>query len=168
MAVIQEPSSIEIKLALGYLRRGQHIHGLTDEVVEQISLRLGEELVRRGHPSSLVFFDCTNFSTEQQTLEGNSERQLAKSGHAKDGNLQAKLVGLATAVTGEHLPVYHRTHPGNENDAKLFQEVVGTMVAQLEKFGVVADDLTFVFDKGVNSEDGRRRSTPPRSTSLPR
>ena len=57
-------------------------------------------------------------------------------------------------MTEEPLPVYHLVCPGNENDAKLFQEVVGTMVGQLEKFGMVADDLTFAFDKGVNSEDG--------------
>ena len=132
----------------------EHMDRLTDEVVEQITLRLGEELVRKGHRPSLVFLDPTNFSTEQQPDEEDPDRQLAKVGHAKDGNLQAKLVGLATAVTAEHLPVYHRVYPGNENDAKLFQEVVGTMVAQLVKFGVVADDLTFVFDKGVNSKDG--------------
>ena len=64
------------------------------------------------------------------------------------------LVGLATAVRAEHLLVYHRVYPGNENDAKLFQEVIGTMVTQLVKFGVVAEELTFVFDKGVNSKDG--------------
>ena len=127
---------------------------LTDEVVEQVTLRLGEELVRKGHRPSLVFFDPTNFSTEQDPPDGDPDRQLAKPGHAKDGNLQAKLVGLATAVTDEHLPVYHRVYPGNENDAKLFQEVVGTMVSQLVKFGVVAEELTFVFDKGVNSKDG--------------
>lgn len=132
----------------------EHMDRLTDEVVEEITLRLGEELVRKGHRPSLVFFDPTNFSTEQQPDEEDPDRQLPRAGHAKDGNLQAKLVGLATAVTAEHLPVYHRVYPGNENDAKLFQEVVGTMVAQLVKFGVVADDLTFVFDKGVNSEDG--------------
>ena len=28
------------------------------------------------------------------------------------------------------------------------------MVAQLVKFGVVADDLTFAVDKGLDSEDG--------------
>jgi transposase len=127
---------------------------LTDEVVEQITLRLGEELVRKGHRPSLVFFDPTNFSTEQQPDEDDPDRQLPRPGHAKDGNLQAKLVGLATAVTAEHLPVYHRVYPGNENDAKLFQEVVGTMVEQLRKFGAVAEELTFVFDKGVNSADG--------------
>ena len=127
---------------------------LTDEVVEEITLRLGEELVRKGHRPSLVFFDPTNFSTEQQPDEEDPDRQLPKAGHAKDGNLQAKLVGLATAVTAEHLPVYHRVYPGNENDAKLFQEVIGTMVTQLVKFGVVAEELTFVFDKGVNSKDG--------------
>ncbi|MGI0129111.1 MAG: IS1634 family transposase [Thermoplasmata archaeon] len=131
-----------------------HMDKLTDEVVDQITLRLGEELVRQGHRPSLVFFDPTNFSTEQQPDEDDPDRELPRPGHAKDGNPQAKLVGLAAAVTDEHLPVYHRVYPGNENDAKLFQEVVGTMVAQLVKFGVVADELTFVFDKGVNSEDG--------------
>ena len=127
---------------------------LTDDVVDETTCRLGEELVRRGHRPSLVFFDPANFSTEQQPLEGDSERQLTQPGHAKDGNLQAKLVGLATAVTDEHLPVYHQVYPGNENDAKLFQEVVGTMVEQLRKFGAVAEELTFVFDRGVNSEEG--------------
>ncbi len=132
----------------------EHMDRLTADVVEQITLRLGEELGSKGHRPPLVFFDPTNFSTEQQPEEDDPDRQLPKPGHAKGGNLQAKLVGLATAVTDEHLPVYHRVYPGNENDAKLFQEVVGTMVAQLVKFGVVADDLTFVFDKGVNSEEG--------------
>ena len=61
-------------------------------------------------------------------------------------------MGLATAVTEEHLPVYHWVYPKSENEAKPFQEVVGTMVEQLVKFGVAADDLTFVFDRGVNSE----------------
>ncbi|MGI0130422.1 MAG: IS1634 family transposase, partial [Thermoplasmata archaeon] len=131
-----------------------HMEKLTDPVLERITERLGAELVRQGHRPSLVFFDPTNFSTEQQPEEDEPDRQLPKPGHAKDGNLQAKLVGLATAVTEEHLPVYHRVYPGNENDAKLFQEVVGTMVEQLVKFGAVADELTFVFDKGVNSEDG--------------
>lgn len=127
---------------------------LTDEVVEQITRRLGEAMVRRGHRPSLVFFDPTNFSTEQQPGQDDPDRQLPRAGNAKDGNMQARLVGLATAVTDQHLPVYHRVYPGNENDAKLFQEVVGTMVEQLQKFGAVAEELTFVFDKGANSEGG--------------
>ncbi|MGI0131198.1 MAG: IS1634 family transposase [Thermoplasmata archaeon] len=131
-----------------------HMDKLTDPVLERITEQLGTQLVRQGHRPSLVFFDPTNFSTEQQPEEDDPDRQLPKPGHAKDGNLQAKLVGLATAVTEEHLPVYHRVYPWNENDARLFPEVVGTMVDQLRKFGAVADELTFVFDKGVNSEDG--------------
>lgn len=86
---------------------------LTDEVVEQITLRLGEELVRRGLRPPLVFFDPTNFSTAQQPPENEPERQLARPGHAKEGDFQAKLVRLAAAVTGKHLPVYHRAYPGN-------------------------------------------------------
>lgn len=129
---------------------------LTDEVVEQITLRLGEELVRKGHRPSLVFFDPTNFSTEQQPDEDDPDRQLPRPGHAKDENLQAKMVGLAMAVTDQHLPVYHRIYPGNENDARLFQEVVGTMVEQLRKFGAVAEELTFVFDRHVRGSPSLR------------
>ena len=131
-----------------------HMDKLTDPVVERITERLGTELIRQGHRPSLVFFDPTNFLTEQQPSEDVPDRQLPHPGHAKDGDLPARLVGLATAVTDEHLPVYHRVYPGNENDAKLFQEGVGTMVEQLRKFGAVVEELTFVFDNGVNSEDG--------------
>ncbi|MHB8351791.1 MAG: IS1634 family transposase [Thermoplasmata archaeon] len=127
---------------------------LTDPVVEAITLHLGRELVKRGHRPSLVFFDPTNFSTEQQPDPDDLDRQLARPGHAKDGNFQAKLVGLATATTETHLPVYHRVFPGNKNDIRLFQEIVGTMVAQLQKLGVAAEDLCFVFDKGVGSKTG--------------
>ncbi|MGI0131174.1 MAG: IS1634 family transposase, partial [Thermoplasmata archaeon] len=72
------------------------------------------------------------------------------------GNAQAKLVGLATAVTEHHLPVFHEVFPGNENDAKLFQEVVEEMLEALLKLGVASEELVFVFDKGVSSEEGWR------------
>ena len=42
----------------------EHMDRLADEVVGDITLRLGEELVRKGHRPSLVFFDATNFPTE--------------------------------------------------------------------------------------------------------
>ena len=74
----------------------EHMDRLTADVVEQITLRLGEELGSKGYRPSLVFFDPTNFSTEQQPEEDDPDRQLPKPGHAKDGNLQAKLVGLTT------------------------------------------------------------------------
>jgi len=131
-----------------------HMDKITGERAREISLRLARRMVSLGYKPSLVFFDPTNVSTEQQPDDDDPERLLPRCGHAKDGDMQAKLVGLALATTDRHLPVFHEVYPGNENDARLFQDVVESMVDHLLKLGVAADDLVFVFDKGVNSEDG--------------
>ncbi len=132
----------------------RHMDRLDDDTVDRITFRLAQRLKVLGFSSSLVFFDTTNFSTEQQPRLHDPERQLPRAGHAKDGNRQTKLVGLATATSEEHLPTFHRVYPGNENDARLFREVVRDMVATLVKLGEKAEDLCFVVDKGMNSEPG--------------
>lgn len=134
-----------------YLR---HMDRLDDATVDRITFRLAQQLKALGFSSSLIFFDTTNFSTEQQPRPDDRERQLPRAGHAKDGNRQAKLVGLATATSAEHLPTFHRVFPGNENDARLFREVVRDMVGTLVKLGEKAEELCFVVDKGMNSQPG--------------
>jgi transposase len=126
---------------------------LDDATVDRITFRLAQNLRARGFTSSLVFFDTTNFSTEQLPSANDPDRQLARPGHAKDGNRQAKLVGLATATSAEHLPTFHKVYPGNENDARLFREVVGDMVSTLVQLGEKVEDLSFVVDKGMNSQE---------------
>lgn len=130
-----------------------HMDKLTDDAVHEINFLLAKRMIELGHNPSLVFFDLTNFSTEQQPPDDDPDRLLARCGHAKDGNNQAKLVGLATATTAAHLPVFHQVYPGNENDARLFSEVAESMVSNLLKLGIASEDLVFVFDKGVNSEE---------------
>ena len=132
---------------------GRNMDRLSPEHVDSISLKIAQRLVAQGHSPSTVFFDTTNFSTEQQPRD-DADRLLAKPGHAKDHNRQAKLVGLATAVTDTHMPVIHGAFPGNENDSKYFQNSVDSMIDTLGKLGVKCEDLCFVFDKGMNSEDG--------------
>ncbi len=128
-----------------YLR---NMDRLTPAAIDEISFRMAQ-----GHSPSTVFFDTTSFSTEQQP-RGDPDRTLPRAGHAKDGNRQAKLVSLATAVTGTHIPVMHNTFPGNENDSKYFMSSVDSMVDTMGRLGVKCDDLCFVFDKGMNSEEG--------------
>jgi transposase len=134
-----------------YLR---HMDRLDAATVDRITFRLAQQLKALGFSSSLIFFDTTNFSTEQQPPAGDPERRIPRAGHAKEGNRQAKLVGLATATSAEHLPTFHRVYPGNENDARLFREVVRDMVTTLVKLGEKAEELCFVIDKGMNSEKG--------------
>jgi len=135
-----------------YLR---YMDRLTPEHVRAISFRIAERLVQMGHDPSIVFFDTTNFSTEQQP-RGDDERTLPRAGHAKDHNMQAKLVGLATATTNSpsYIPIMHETFPGNEQDATVFQKTIGSMIETLTKLGVKCEDLCFVFDKGMNSQPG--------------
>ncbi len=134
-----------------YLR---HMDRLDEATVDRVTFRVAQNLKGMGFSSSLVFFDTTNFSTEQLPPSHDPDRQLARAGHAKDHNRQAKLVGLATATTEEHLPTYHKVYPGNENDARLFREVVRDMVGTLAKLGEKVEELCFIIDKGMNSEAG--------------
>ena len=131
---------------------GRNMDRLTPSSIDVISFKMAQRLIEQGHSPSTVFFDTTNFSTEQQP-RGDAGSLLAKPGHAKDHNRQAKLVGLATAVTDTHMPIIHNTFPGNENDSKYFRNAVDSMIETLGRLGVKCEDLCFVFDKGVNSED---------------
>ena len=134
-----------------YLR---HMDRLDEATVDRVTFRVAQSLKAMEFSSSLVFFDTTNFSTEQLPPSHDPERQLARAGNAKDHNRQAHLVGLATATSEEHLPTYHKVFPGNENDARLFREVVRDMVGTLVKLGEKVEELSFVIDKGMNSEKG--------------
>jgi transposase len=136
-----------------------HMDKLTDENVREITFRLAKRMIELGHVPSLVFLDTTNFSTEQQPSQDDPARLLPRAGHPKSGDFQAKLVGLATAVSEQLLPVFHEVYPGNKNDAELFQEIIDSMVDCLLKLGIASEDLVFVFDKGVNSEDGWKALT---------
>lgn len=133
-----------------YLR---YMDRLTPECVSEIKFRLATRMVSLGFRPSLVFFDLTNFSTEQQPDSDDDRRLLPRCGHPKNGDLQAKLVGLATATTEHHLPFFHEVYPGNMADVKLFGQVIESMIGQLLKLGSAAEELIFVFDKGVNSEE---------------
>jgi transposase len=132
----------------------RHMDKLDEATVDRITFRLAENLKAKGFSSSLIFFDTTNFSTQQHPYSDDPDRILPRPGHPKDGDRQAKLVGLATATSPEHLPTFHKVYPGNENDARLFREVVKDMIATLVKLGEKAEDLCFVMDKGMNSKVG--------------
>jgi len=136
-----------------YLR---YMDRLTQEHVSQISFRIAKKLIEMGHDPSLVFFDTTNFSTAQQPRQGDEERTLPRSGHAKDHNNQAKLVGVATTTTGapNFLPIIHESYQGNVVDPTVFQRMIASMVDTLQRLGVRCEDVCFVFDKGMNSEEG--------------
>src|SRR5450756_215561 len=118
---------------------GQAFHRLaaqvTDEQLEKAQIEIARSVIRRFEVSTDVLaFDTTNFDTYIATTTAG---KLARRGHAKSKRSDLRVVGLATLVseTG-HVPLLHRTYPGNGSD----QTVLGECLEALEKLHEALDD----------------------------
>jgi transposase len=99
-----------------------------------------------------VLFDGTNFFTFIDTF--NERCTLAQRGKSKEGRRALRIVGLALLVSADfHVPLFHRTYPGNEVDAPTFNGLVADLSARYKAICDEAENVTIVFDKGNNSED---------------
>ena len=111
---------------------GQAFHRLaaqvTDERLEKAQIEIARAAAERFELSTDVLaFDTTNFDTHIATT---TKGELARRGHAKSKRSDLRVVGLAALVseTG-HVPLLHRTYPGNGSD----QTVLGECLTALGK-----------------------------------
>ncbi len=118
---------------------GQAFHRLaaqvTDEQLEKAQIEIARAATRRFELSTDVLaFDTTNFDTHIATT---TPGELARRGHAKSKRSDLRVVGLAALVseTG-HVPLLHRTYPGNGSD----QTVLGECLETLGKLHDALDD----------------------------
>jgi transposase len=118
---------------------GQAYHRLaaqvTDEQLEKAQIEIARAATRRFALSTDVLaFDTTNFDTHIATT---TPGELARRGHAKSKRSDLRVVGLAALVseTG-HVPLLHRTYPGNGSD----QTVLGECLDALGKLHDALDD----------------------------
>lgn len=101
---------------------------------------------------SKLFFDATNFFTYIDTF--NERSTLAQRGKSKEGRSALRIVGLALLVTGDfHVPLLHRTYPGNRHDAPTFAALTADLEARYRQIVGGSEGITIVFDKGNNSRD---------------
>jgi transposase len=99
-----------------------------------------------------VLFDATNFFTFIDTF--NERSSLAQRGKSKEGRAALRIVGLALLVTADfHVPLLHRTYPGNQADSPTFASLTSELVARYQELTEGAEHVTLVFDKGNNSKD---------------
>jgi transposase len=99
-----------------------------------------------------VLFDATNFFTFIDTF--NERSTLARRGKSKEGRAALRIVGLALLVSADfHVPLLHRTYPGNQPDAKTFGSLTADLVSRYREVAAGAEHVTIVFDKGNNSQD---------------
>jgi hypothetical protein len=111
---------------------GQAFHRLaaqvTDEQLEKAQIEIARAAVRNFELAvDVLAFDTTNFDTH---IASTTPGELARRGHAKSKRTDLRVVGLAALVseTG-HVPLLHRTYPGNGSD----QAVLGVCLAALGK-----------------------------------
>lgn len=99
-----------------------------------------------------VLFDATNFFTFIDTF--NDRSTLAQRGKSKEGRKALRIVGLALLVSADgHVPLLHRTYPGNQADAPTFRSLTDALSARYRELTDGAEHVTLVFDKGNNAQD---------------
>src|SRR6266567_3615394 len=116
---------------------GQGFHRLasqvTDDQLEKAQIEIARAAVRRFElATDVLAFDTTNFDTHIATT---TPGELARRGKAKSKRSDLRVVGLAALVseTG-HVPLLHRTYPGNGSDQTVLEEC-------LEALGKLHDAL---------------------------
>ena len=125
-----------------------HMERLDEEAIRAIETELGRRLGKMGITPDMIVWDTTN----NYTFIDHGE-SIPKKGMSKQGRRNKNLIGLGLAVSGQDIPVFHKTVPGNTHDAPLFSTVVDEIIERLEELHVAAEDVVLVFDKGNNSED---------------
>ena len=99
-----------------------------------------------------VLFDGTNFFTFIDSF--NERCTLAQRGKSKEGRRALRIVGLALLVSADfHVPLLHRTYPGNQPDAPTFSSLTEQLVSRYREITNGAEHVTIIFDKGNNSQD---------------
>jgi transposase len=123
------------------------------EALERIEADLVTHLVREfAVDVRRLLFDATNFFTYIDSF--NQRSTLAQRGKSKEGRAALRIVGLALLVTTDfHLPLLHRTYPGNRADSPTFASLTSELIDRCKALTGEASSVTLVFDKGNNSKE---------------
>ncbi len=121
--------------------------------IEAIEADLTAHLVREFDLDlRQVLFDATNFFTFIDSF--NERCTIAQRGKSKEGRASLRIVGLALLVTADfHVPLCHRTYPGNQPDAPTFGSLTSELVARHRRIAEGVERVTLIFDKGNNSRE---------------
>ena len=100
-----------------------------------------------------LLYDTTNFYTWIDTF--NERCQLPQRGKSKAGRNNLRQVSLALLLSRDsRVPLFHQVYPGNRNDFSHFQSIADRLADISRGLKEHCSDITFVFDKGNNSQQG--------------
>ena len=120
---------------------------LTDEVIDEIGMKLSSTLLGKGLIPELLILDSTNFFTYIEEGE-----ELPQKGNSKEMRNNKNIINLGLAVTQDNIPFCHHVYEGNKHDARAFPELLDGIVEYLKGLDIKTEELALVFDKGNNSE----------------
>ena len=131
----------------------ENMDRVSREAIESIERDITVQMVRDfGIDLKRVLFDGTNFFTFIDTF--NERSTLAQRGKSKEGRQALRIVGLALLVSADfHVPLFHRTYPGNQTDAPTFSSLIAELVTRYREITDGSEHVTIIFDKGNNSHD---------------
>jgi len=131
----------------------ENMDRVTHQAIESIERDITIQMVRDFDIDlKRVLFDGTNFFTFIDTF--NQRSSLAQRGKSKEGRESLRIVGLALLVSADfHVPLFHRTYPGNQVDAPTFSSLTEELVSRYRAITDGAEHVTIIFDKGNNSQD---------------
>jgi len=131
----------------------ENMDRVSPEAIEAIERDITAQMVRDFDIDlTRVLFDGTNFFTFIDTFNGRSG--LAQRGKSKEGRKALRIVGLALLVSADfHVPLLHRTYPGNQADAPTFSSLTSALVTRYREITDGTEHVTIIFDKGNNSQD---------------
>lgn len=133
-------------------RYWDNLDRVSTEAIEAIERDVTQQMVREFDIDlTRVLFDATNFFTFIDSF--NHKSTLAQRGKSKQGRGALRIVGLALLVSADfHVPLLHRTYPGNQADAPTFASLTSRLVQRCREITQGAQHVTIVFDKGNNSQ----------------
>jgi len=131
----------------------ENMDRVSHEAIVSIERDITVQMVRDfGIDLKRVLFDGTNFFTFIDTF--NNRSTLAQRGKSKEGRKALRIIGLALLVSADfHVPLLHRTYPGNQADAPTFESLIAELVDRYRQITDGSEHVTIIFDKGNNSLD---------------
>ncbi len=121
--------------------------------IQVIEKEISKKIVKKyGIPIDCLLYDTTNFFTYISSF--NDRCSLAQRGNSKAKRNDLRQIGLALLVSRHfHIPLFHKTYQGNQNDSSVFNTISEELFNFLRNISPNINDITIVFDKGNNSED---------------
>jgi transposase len=127
-----------------------------DKIDQEEVERIGDAIAKRAVELEKIPLDCLVYDTTNyfNYWDVTNDSELARMTKSKAGKNHLRHVGLALAVDRDHgLPLFHRLYPANNHDSKVFSSLLKSMYDQISLITSDKKSLTFVFDKGNNSEE---------------